>query len=376
MSTEVRVNGKTFDIFKQVDVIRDFDAFANEARILVSEQENDNSFLKTQDEVEILLDGYRVFTGYVEQIGDSESNDSHDISYELRSITADIVDSTVPDTVKSIEDVTQLKDLVQQVVNGLSLQEKISVTDNVGATLTGEIKAGAIGQKCFDLLSGYANKAQVFLNTDGDGNIVIRKPSGKLTTILAFVPGFRKNNIITSSLSIDYTERYGKYICRSNGNIVDTETGKALNFSGEATDKEMRSTRVYEFQASVPMNDNECIERAKEEANVRRLRSFNYTCTVQGFSANNQLWEEGRIVKIRDDKKGVNGDFVIKNVAYSHSAGGEICTITPTYLDAYDVSANPKPIQLKTSTTSDTYTDKNKQGKGVGQAQDITRIER
>lgn len=351
---EVRVNGQNYDLFKQVDVSRSMNDFSGECRIITTEPVNNISFITTNDKIEILLDGVQILTGYAENISDSETNDSHDISYRARDLVMDIIDSSCPDNVKAVENVTSLKQLCQLVIDGLGLD--VSVIDNVGATFSEDLKAAGIGESAGSFLQKYARKVGVFLNTDGKGNIFLQQPGGKLKTILANIPGFLKNNIKESNYSLDDSKRYGKIIVRSNGNLTSQAATGNLGNSGEASDPDIRSTRILEMTASSPMTAAECKKNAEEEVNIRRCQAFSYSCTVAGFSANGELWEPGRLVNVKDEKKGVIGLFLITECQWSFSASGEITKMTITYPDAYTANAEQSPAQKKTTKAGTTYT--------------------
>jgi prophage tail gpP-like protein len=354
MSLEVRVNGKTFNLFKQVDISTSLDNFSSEARIIISEEVDDFSFIRINDLIQIYLDGIQKVTGYAENITDSESNTTHDVSYRVRDMVQDIIDSTVPDNVKSLKNITLFKQLCELVVSGLGMT--IKVIDDVGAKLTGELKAASIGQNANDFLQEYARTVQVFLNTDGKGNILIRRPNKLLKTILLLQVNGNNNNIKDSSISLDYSKRFGKYIVRSNPSLAADKKTDNLNQIGVAIDPQIRSSRIDEKIAESPMTAEQCKQAAAEEANIRRIRSFNYKCTVVGFSANGELWEDGRLVKVQDDKKGMKGTFVIKDCTYNFSSGGEFTTMNITYNDAYTVAPELSPVSQRISKNASTYT--------------------
>lgn len=350
MSIEVIVNGNSFRLFKQVDVSRSLDDFLADARLTVSEQVANQSFIKAQDSIQIRFDSIPVMTGFVDSITDSETNEAHDISHRLRDVTSDIVDSTVPENVKALENVTTLKALCELVIDGLGLQ--IEVIDEAGVVFDGALKAAETGQKAGDFLQEYARKAQAFLGTDGLGRLIIRRPSGVLATQLVSVPNFPRNNIENASLEIDYTERFNHYIVRSNG---DAKQGEIDN-SGEAFDNDIRTTRRFEKIAESPMTAAECTRAAEEEANIRRIRSWGYKCQIAGASSNGQVWEAGRIASVKDTVRSVVGEFLIRSVTLTASGQGEIASLNMTYPDAYRPKAELTAVEERAVTAAPIYT--------------------
>jgi len=355
---EVRVNGKTFNRFKEAGGLFSDDTFAGEFSITTSPSPNNNSFLKLGDSVEILLDGIQKHTGYLEDVEDSEARTNHDIKFVGRDIVSDLIDSSVPENVKSLEDVSKFSELVQLCIDGLGLTDKIKVIDDVGATFgdSTKLKAASTGQTVGDFLAENSRIVQVFLNTDGYGNVLIRRLGGKLKTTLQLVPGAINNNIKSSNLKINWRERFYKYTVYSNSSLAsDSATVNDINNSGTAFDNAIRKSKVLEIIADKPMTSDQCKRAAEEEANIRRGRSFNYDCDVAGFSANGELWEPGLIVPVKDEDRKVKGEFQISTVRWGWSGSGEVVNISVTYPDKGFVEPELRPAIEKTVEDSRTY---------------------
>lgn len=358
MAVEVRVDGKTFKRYKQIDGSRGIDTFASEIRIILSQAPDNNSIFKADSLIEVFRDSIKDFTGYIEKISDTEIRDAHDLSFRARSKVADLIDSSCPSNVKNLKGVSSYKELVQLCIDGLELNDQIKVIDNVGAVFgdSAKLKAAETGQTVGDFLQENARIVQVFLNDDGDGNVLIQRPSGKLKTILQNIPDARNNNVESSNIDIDLSNRFYRYSVYSNSSLTsDSATVNDINNKGEAFDNEVRKTRVYEKIAEKPMTSDQCKKAAAEEANIRRARSFNYKCVVVGFSANGELWEPGKGVTVKDQIKGVNGLFQINKIDWSSSGNGELSTITITLPDKLTVEPNPTPVVERTTLPSSTY---------------------
>ena len=341
MSTVVRVNGQSFDYFKQLDISRSLDHFAGECRIMVTEQINDQSFLLINDQVDILLDGFQRIHGYAEKTSDSESSDSHDVSFTIREMS-DLIDSTIPDNLKTITGVSAFSSLINIALKGLELTG-IKVIDQNYFRMPETLKAGEVGQKTLDYLLDYARMVGAILSTDGKGNIIIYKLGTLNPTMLINQRNGTNNNILDSSLDIDYSSRYYHYLFRSQGGIDqqwnDGNNYTVHSYKGEAFDEEIRTTRRLELKSETPMNSDQLAVRASQESNLRRARSVTYTVRVNGFSANSTPWEIGQLVKVNDEKKKIKGVFLIKEISMSSSSGGEITELKLTYPDAYGVNA-------------------------------------
>jgi prophage tail gpP-like protein len=175
------------------------------------------------------------------------------------------------------------------------------------------------------------------------------------------VKDFNKNNIKDSNISMDWSQRYYKYIIRSNGNLSefdwDTNVTSNVNFKGVAYDNEIRQTRTFEKIAQHILSNTECQKMAVEESNIRRAKSLTYQATVAGYSANGELWQEGKLVSVKDDKKKIYGNFVIKSVHYLYSTAGEITTMDMTYPDAFQLEdslsdSNQRVVNIGSYTVS------------------------
>lgn len=359
MGVEVRVNGETFNLFKRVSGERSIDTFAREIQIVLSEQSNNESFLKMGDKIEVLLDGILDFTGYIERIADNESRDNHDITYRARSSVADLIDSIVPDNVKSLEGVSLFAGLVQLCIDGQGLSERIKVLDYVGASFgdSSAPKAAETGQTIVDFLQDNARIVQVFLNDDGEGNVLITRPGGKHATLLQNITNSMDNNIISCSMALDNSQRFNKFIVYSNGSInSENVTDENMDLQGEAVDSEISETRISGKVAEKPLTSDECTKAAEEEVNIRRARSFSYSCIVAGFSGNGELWQQGKGVTLKDDRRGIDGLFVVNTVSWDSSESGEIVNMDITLPDKGFVEAEPSIVVQEETKAATTYT--------------------
>lgn len=355
---EVRVNGKTFNRFKSAGGLFSDDDFSGEFSITTSPSPNNDSFLKLGDFIEIFLDGIQKHSGYLEDVEDSEAKTNHDIKFVGRDSVSDLIDSSVPENVKSLEGVSKYAELAQLCIDGLGLTDQIKVIDDVGATFgdSKKLKAASTGQTVGDFLAENSRIVQVFLNTDGKGNVLIRRPGGKLKTTLQLVPDAINNNIKSSNLKINWRERFYRYTIYSNSSLAsDSATVNDINNSGTAFDNEIRKSKIFEKISDKPMTNDQCKKAAEEEANIRRGRSFKYDCDVAGFSANGELWEPGLLVPVKDEERGIKGEFQISTVRWSWSGSGEVVNIAVTYPDKGFAEPELSPALSKTTQDSSTY---------------------
>lgn len=351
MSTRILVNGETFTLFKQVDFSRDLDNFLSEARITLSPQIAGLSYIVMGDEIKVYLDDHIKMTGWVDKISNNQDDSSHDVDYTIRDKTQDIEDSCLPDNVKAVEDVKSLKSLAQLVVKGLGMD--ITVDDETDTSITDYTVAGEVGQKCGDFLRKYVKKAGTVIGTSPEGNIIIRKPSGSISTQLTAIPDNPANNIESVQFTIDWSQRFNKVTVYSNEDISSSD---GLGTSGVAYDSDVRESRIYEETASTTLTAAECKKAAKRVVNLNRARSFSYTGKVSGFSLNGELLEEGKLITVKDTYRNVIGRFIIKKAHYTASnAGGEVTELSITYPDAYLPQSELTTAQKNQTTAATSY---------------------
>lgn len=358
MASELRVDGQTYNLFKSVDGVSSIDTIAREVRITLSQQQNNQSVLGAQSFIEVYRDNVKDFTGYIDDISDSEDRSSHDIEFRARSMIADLLDSSVPENARNLEGVSNYAELVQLCVDGLGFGNTIKVIDEVGAKFADpeKIKAAETGDSCESFLTENARIVNVFLGDNGDGNIFIRKPSGKLKTIIQNVPGADNNNVKSSNVKIDYTQRFYKYTVHSNSSLASDDADvDSLNNEGSAFDNEIRKTRVLDITAKEPMTSEECKRAAEEEANIRRARSFSYSAEIAGFSANGELWEAGPNVKVIDTVKGISGIFLLNSVKWGFGDGGENVSCEISLPDKTTAQPSPTVSTDRIAVPSSTY---------------------
>jgi prophage tail gpP-like protein len=306
--------------------------------------EEGQKYIKLGKLITVKLDNFEIFTGCFESFSESEDVESHDINYSGRDKISTLIDSTIPDNCKNVLNVSSFKSLCELVIKGKKLN--IKVIDEVGGTFKKfTTKAGETGQKCGEYLEVYARPLGVIMNTDGKGNLVIKKPVKKLKTLLLNLKNGKENNIKNSTLSYDITDRFHKIIYRSNGNAAFTEEGESyvINNKGETEDKELKEImssadfgeKTLEVISDKPMTKEECKKAAQDDVNIRRIRSFQYECTIAGFSANNELWDCGYLVDVKDEIKKVYGTLLIREVNWNNSDNGDIVDLILTYPDGY-----------------------------------------
>ena len=348
MSIKIRVNGEVYENFKEATLYSSLKTISGSYTILSTADENDLLPIKVTDSVEILVDDVAALTGFVDSLSGSHSKDTHSITINGRDKTADIIDSTVGSK-KEYKGSLSLKKLIENILSNSGISG-IKVIDEIGTLeqfTSSDLISAEIGQSIFDFIDTYASKKQALLTTDGLGNVVITRGStisSGVTLVKLKNDKSRRNNVISSSINIDNSNRFNKYIVQTQSNplfaVSSSNTEDDTNINASAVDSEVRASRVLEFQAEETLDSKESKKRAEWEANLRRSNSFKYTATVQGHSHSNDIWRPNRLVAVIDEFWDISSNgLLITDVEYTFSTGGSKTKLTMVYPESYTVQA-------------------------------------
>lgn len=363
----LEVEGKPYTNFLSANVSRSMETLSGTFEFIATIDNFNNFPIKLQDPVRVLIDDIPILTGFVEMVEPSYTNNSHQIRLAGRDKTADVVDSSALSNVNYTPNIT-LKTIIQRLLIGNNITD-IKVIDNAQPAIfkEGDIISGEDEQTLFEIIDKYCAKRQVLATSDGNGDIVIIRGADeelpgalihKNINLLNFLSG-RQNNILSASATYNMQDRFHAYIVRSQMNLSALNATSAKRSAeeivlqeGGSIDNDVRRTRDFILSADTSNNSQTATERATWEANVRRTRSFNYNCTVQGFFANEPkkiLWEPNKLIQVEDEKADVSGQLLIKSVNYSFSEEGSLTSMECGYKDSFTLEANQKAIEASSN---------------------------
>lgn len=356
------MNGVELSGFKSSTVSSSMETVSSAFSFSATAQPDSVYPIKAGDSVVVDIDGTTRVTGFVDKVAVAYSKDSHTITINGRDKLADLIDSTVGDT-KQIVAPISLTSVCRLILDGIGLTD-VKVINNIPDIedfKEGELVSASVGVKGFEFLEKFARIRQALLTTDGLGNLVIERGSSKkLKTQLINIPGNKLSNISHGSSTIDISKRYNKYSCKGDQNIssgISEESFADISEQGgEATDTDMRSSRVLEFNSEENASSETCASRAAWEANIRRARSITASITVPGNSANGELWLSNRLVEINDAFLNINAEMLIKSVEYSSSlSSGSSTKLTLISPDSYSLEASQSSLLKKRNDLSDKF---------------------
>jgi prophage tail gpP-like protein len=344
MQLDIRINGQIYTLWETATVSRSLDNVCGQFGFTTSLR--GDYPVQDGDQVQVLVNSKVWLTGYVFDLTSNYGIGSSYVSIAGRDLTADLVDSSVPDSAKVLSGGTII-DMCRAVVNGLGLPIKvIDQTGGVAPFATADLETAEVGGNCFDFLSSFARRRQVYLITSRDGDLIVYRPSGVTATtqIINKHDSANRNNVLSCTVRRSSMDRYYRYRISSQDSVADNDidySGTGTDNNGEAIDNDIRQLRYLEVIAEEPMAPTDCSARAKEESNLRRARGLDYSATIAGVTQRDgSLWEPGQLVRVDDDILNVIGTFIIRRVQLdvdlgSPASGGSRTTLTVAQPDAY-----------------------------------------
>lgn len=367
----VQIGNNNYVDFKSFNLYKDIESLSGRFTINVSPPYDMNDFIiniyNPNSPIIVDIDGEPIVSGYIDSVNIDYDTTSHEIVLSGRDKTADFIDSTLESKtfnppIGFVQLLTKLLILVGYSV--VPVQKKIGfgIPLNIGQQISIINNAGVIepfstaegiqlrhSESAFGLIQKMAEKRQLILNSDGNGNIVIAKIGDVSTdTVLLNIIGGGdtfNNNIKNANIKIDFTSRFNQYTIKSmlnsssNGPLAGDDSSDVTNIgvpqSGTAYDKQVRATRKYTAIGSSSMNSKDCFNRAIWQGNIARTKGFTYCCEVFGFRQNlkevfgnselfplNPLWKPNQLVYVNDEFANIDDDLLIKSVTYNQDLKG------------------------------------------------------
>lgn len=340
----IEIAGIRYTGFTDISVTKTMDTMAGSFRFAATSDDVTVFPIKVGDSCSIIIVDVPIIKGFVEIVSVDYSAGSHSIIIEGRDKTADIIDSTLFGNIEITKGAT-LEKVIKKVLDDLDITD-IEIINNVSGLqpFTNELESGKTGQNAFDFIQTYCRKRQVIVASDGLGNILIQRAGTNVIPVhLLNQKGGEFNNIISSHVSYNHTQRFNSVKVKSQGNssAFDVTFQNIANNEASATDSLIRSTRKMVVIAESSSDKTTVQERATWEVNIRRARSFQYSVSIQDFTYDKtNLWLPNNLVNVLDQYADVEGQFLIRAITYAQSLGvGSAVDMTLTTRDAYNLEA-------------------------------------
>lgn len=291
---------------------------------------------------DVFFEPLNLVKGFIEQTKGDITAESATVSYSGRDILGDLVDSSVPPEVSLTKGGISLPELCTKVIRGLGISAKvINQAGTISPFSEKDMKAVGFGGQAGAFLQSFARKRGLFLNTDGQGNLVIFSPPEDIT----YEEKLTQDSMLERDFSYSDVDRFNKIEVGSEDNFAQKEVvdpDSAIDRRSMFLDAEVRETRYLQIQAEESMSDAELERKAQEEVNIRRARAFTFQCKVPSHK-----YEKGKKIRVEDDLSGVFGVFLIRAVSYTQGLEGKTSRLTLCFPETY--TAVGKRITTKKS---------------------------
>ena len=343
----IEVNGVVYDDAIEISVSRSLRDFTGSFQATSSANPQNQLPVKMNDAIKVLADGVAIFTGFIDVLGVRKSASEHSITFGGRDKTSDIYDSSIV-LGEGFEDQKDFIDVFKLALKGNNITgiDIINEAGTIQPLTDDDILTAEVGDSVYDFIEPYARKQSIVVTSNEDGNVLLlRGGTQRIGLNLIHKIDGAQNNVLSSSLSKNYEDRYNSYTAKSQLNPY-TQTGEAT--TEEITDQEgvsdndseIRTSRTLIFNAEEDMNSDDSFNRAKFENNIRRANSLNYSCVVQGHSVGGVPFKINRLAFIQDDFCGVSGDKLLHTIEFDYSLqGGSKTFLEFTNSDAYTLQA-------------------------------------
>ena len=363
MSTlRIEVGGVQYDSFVEGSVEIRLDSLASSFSFDTSSKDAKPLPFLGGEACEVFADGECVLTGFIEKVAGSGNPESHVISISGRDKPADIIDSTLDskapngEVFSDLRPPITLKTVIERTIASLGAapgqagSAEISVVDEVIPDPFNEAEdliSPEPGDNAFEFIEKWARKRQVFLTSNGDGDVVIAR--GSETQIDAFLihrVNSDDNNVISWSVDYDLTTRFNRYKMPSQRNLIALILAGITDFStiveqgggeNEVKDEDIRKGRQMIIVPETNSSDSESRKRAEWERNIRKARSRIYSAVVDGYrNQTGELWRVNQLVRVEDVFAGINSVMLVNSVIYGLTEDeGSTTSLSLVNRDAY-----------------------------------------
>ena len=347
----IEIAGVKFEGFEGVSVSKNIETISGSFTFFATSDNVITFPIKRSDPCKIFINDEIVINGFIDTVQVSYNSNSHSIVVQGRDRTSDIIDSTVAGK-KEFSAPTSLQTIIGNTLrdNGLSTILIINDAGTIETFPEGTQYSSSIGQTVFEFIETYAQKRQVLLTTNGNGDLVItRSGTTEAATTLQNRLNGEFNNIKSGNISYTSDGLFNKYIVQSQQNPSALSFGADVTLSnitdrkGQAIDDSIRTSRQTEISSKSSDNNVDSGNLAIWTKNIRRARSTIFSVVVQGFhqdEAQTRLWIPNELVKINDDFADVNATLLIKAVEYNLSLDeGSLTTLHLVPQDSYTLQA-------------------------------------
>lgn len=330
---ELRIDGQVYAGWEEVAVTRAMDAACGAFSLTVTDRwyEQDMPWpISPGDAAEVRLDGETVITGYVDLSQPSLSATSHTISVQGRDKSADLVDCSAvhtPDEWHNI-DLLRLGNILAAPF-GVTVRAVSSVGDPFPLVKLQQ------GETALEALLRYARMRKLLVMPDGKGALLLTRTG----TARASVDLVQGRNILEASGALDWSERFSDYTVKGQNNYSANTSGEdEAHVVATAKDPGVLRYRPLVIIGDCDSNMASALDRVTWEANTRLGKATSGTITVQGWrqGGTGALWQPNMLVRVRAPWLRLDGEMLIRQVAFKKGSGGTTTQLEIASPQAYE----------------------------------------
>lgn len=354
MPINLEVNGTEFTNFTHASVTVALDTLANDFSFIAVMPAGEQLPFKGGESCTVTVDDELVLTGSIESIGGSYDATRHGITISGRDKTGDLIDSSI-NIMDDIRAPISLKQIIERVLEHIGTD--ITVVDNATPdpfNKAEDIVAPKPGDNAFTFVEGYAQKRQVLLTSNAEGDIVITNSQAVSSGgVLQNAIKAETNNVLTAAWFYTTSDLFNKYVQKAQLDPIALDFGESksdegvISQEGQALDNNIRQGRQLVMVSDKGFSQAQLQTRAEWSKKIRQARSVAYSCTVQGFkNSGRALWELNTLVPVFDAFADIDRDLLLNTITFSYDVEtGSISSLGFVEANAYELQlTEPKPV--------------------------------
>ena len=300
--------------------------------------------LKVQTEISVFIDDNLILTGRIESLSVNYNPSTHTIQVSGRDKTAILIKSSIIQKQYKERDFARLLRMVLDD-NGHSDIEIINDLPSAAILPANEVVRVEPNDTIFSFIDKYAQRLQIFMLTDYDGNLVLStEGSTGAGGALISIRNGKNNNIISANFADSDTERF-RFIEVYSQSGNNTFSKNSISQKGLSIDEQIITNSRKIIVAGKATQTDMLNQLADWNKTVRRAKGRRFDCQVAGYYTgrdNGLLWEINTLVQIKDDKADLDGVYLIQGVNYIKSASGSFTNISVVEIGSFTIDPEKK----------------------------------